>query len=255
MDRFAYTSLNSINERRPIRHVFTNELANVNVVGFKKSWEAAMQANKTEGMGYDTRISPQLEKHERILLTPGALMVTGRSTDIALDEQGVFGVRAPDGETAFTRRGDLRVSVDGVLENGQSHVVLDQNGGPIAVPPGFDINITKTGAVFAKDPNFVGVAPEVQIGQLMLRDASQTFLVRREDGLFEAFVDDQRVPGDFASGPRPVTVTAGALEGSNVNPVLALVKLIDESRSFEQSIKFIKTAKEIDESGAQMMRA
>jgi flagellar basal-body rod protein FlgF len=50
-------------------------------------------------------------------------------------------------------------------------------------------------------------------------------------------------------------VTAGALEGSNVNPVLALVKLIDESRSFEQSIKFIKTAKEIDESGAQMMRA
>ena len=88
MDRFAYTSLNSINERRPVRHVFTNELANVNVVGFKKSWEAAMQANKTEGMGYDTRISPQLEKHERILLTPGALMITGRSTDIALDEQG-----------------------------------------------------------------------------------------------------------------------------------------------------------------------
>lgn len=255
MDRFAYTSLNSINERRPIRHVFTNELANVNVVGFKKSWEAAMQANKTEGMGYDTRISPQLEKHERILLTPGALMVTGRSTDIALDEQGVFGVQAPDGETAFTRRGDLRVSVEGVLENGQGHVVLNENGGTIAVPPGFDINITKTGAVFAKDPNFVGVAPEVQIGQLMLRDASQTYLVRREDGLFEAFIDNQRVPGDFQSGPNPVRVTSGALEGSNVNPVLALVKLIDESRSFEQSIKFIKTAKEIDESGASMMRA
>uniref|UniRef100_UPI0040470904 flagellar basal body rod C-terminal domain-containing protein n=1 Tax=Polaribacter sp. TaxID=1920175 RepID=UPI0040470904 len=96
---------------------------------------------------------------------------------------------------------------------------------------------------------------EVQIGQLMLRDASDTYLVRREDGLFEAFVNEQRVPGDFQSGPRPVRVTSGALEGSNVNPVMALVKLIDESRSFEQSIKFIKTAKEIDESGASMMRA
>jgi flagellar basal body rod protein FlgF len=37
--------------------------------------------------------------------------------------------------------------------------------------------------------------------------------------------------------------------------VQALVRMIDESRSFEQSIKFIKTAKEIDESGASMLRA
>ena len=50
-------------------------------------------------------------------------------------------------------------------------------------------------------------------------------------------------------------VVSGALEGSNVNPVLALVKLIDESRSFEQNIKFIKEAKNIDEAGATMLRA
>ena len=255
MDRFAYTSLNSINERRPVRHVHTNELANVNVVGFKKSYEAAMQANKTEGMGYDTRISPQLEKMERILLTPGAIMVTGKPTDIAFEEQTVMGVQAPNGETAFTRRGDLRASLEGVLENGQGHVVVDEGGNPITVPPGFSVNITETGQVFAKDPNLIGVAPEVQIGQLMLRDASETFLVRREDGLFEAFVDNQRVAGPFESGPKTPRLTSGALEGSNVNPVQALVRMIDESRSFEQSIKFIKTAKEIDESGASMMRA
>ena len=99
------------------------------------------------------------------------------------------------------------------------------------------------------------MAPEVQIGQIMLRDASETFLVRREDGLFEAFVDNQRVAGPFESGPKTPRLTSGALEGSNVNPVQALVRMIDESRSFEQSIKFIKTAKEIDESGASMLRA
>jgi flagellar basal-body rod protein FlgF len=84
MDRFAYTSLNGINERRLARHVFTNELANVSTPGFKKTYEAAMQANKTEGMGYDTRISPQMEKVERVLLTPGAIMVTGQSTDLEI---------------------------------------------------------------------------------------------------------------------------------------------------------------------------
>jgi flagellar basal-body rod protein FlgF len=254
MDRFAYTSLNSINERRLARHVFTNELANVSTPGFKKSYEAAMQANKTEGMGYDTRISPQMEKIERVLLTPGAVMVTGNPIDIAFKGQTLLGVQAPNGELAFTRRGDLRVNLNGVLENGQGHPVIAEGGNPINVPPGFALNITEQGQVFARDPNAPGVAEEVLIGQLLLRDASQTIIVRREDGLFESFINNTRVTGDFPTGPVPVEVVPGAIEGSNVNPILALVKLIDESRSFEQSIKFIKEAKNIDESGATMLR-
>ena len=61
MDRLAYTVLNSVNERRLSRHVTANELANVATTGFKRTYEAAMTAVKTEGMGYDTRISPQIE--------------------------------------------------------------------------------------------------------------------------------------------------------------------------------------------------
>ncbi|MGA1064158.1 MAG: flagellar basal body rod C-terminal domain-containing protein, partial [Burkholderiaceae bacterium] len=79
--------------------------------------------------------------------------------------------------------------------------------------------------------------------------------VRREDGLFEPFIDGVRQPGDFPTGPKPVEVVAGALEGSNVNHITAMVKLIDESRSFESSIRFIKSAKEIDETGSQLLRA
>jgi flagellar basal-body rod protein FlgF len=255
MDRFAYTSLNGINERRLARHVFTNELANVSTPGFKKTYEAAMQANKTEGMGYDTRISPQMEKIERVLLTPGAIMVTGQSTDLAFKGQTLMGVRAPNGDLAFTRRGDLKVNINGVLENGQGHPVMGEDNNPISVPPGFALNITERGQVFARDPNVAGVAEEVLIGQILLRDASETVIVRREDGLFESFANNTRVTGDFPTGPVPVEVVSGALEGSNVNPVLALVKLIDESRSFEQNIKFIKEAKNIDEAGATMLRA
>ena len=255
MDRLAYTSLNSINERRISRHVTANELANVATTGFKRTYEAAMQAVKTEGMGYDTRISPQIEKYERIMLTPGAMMITGNPLDIAVQGQGVLGVQAPNGDTAFTRRGDLRLNVDGVLENAQGHVVLDDAGAPISIPPGFAVNITQTGAIFVKDPTAVGVQPEIQVAQLMLRDASETVMVRREDGLFEAFIDGERRTGDFPTGPKPVEVLAGALEGSNVNVIQSMVKLIDESRSFETSIKFIKQAKEIDETGSQLLRA
>lgn len=101
----------------------------------------------------------------------------------------------------------------------------------------------------------MGVQPEIQVAQLMLRDASETVMVRREDGLFEAFIDGERRTGDFPTGPKPVEVLSGALEGSNVNVIQSMVKLIDESRSFETSIKFIKQAKEIDESGSQLLRA
>ncbi len=254
MDRLAYTALNSINERRTSRHVLANELANVSTTGFKRSYEAAMQAVKTEGMGYDTRFSPQMEKIDRVFLTPGSLMVTGNATDITVLEEGVLGVQAPNGEVAFTRRGDLKTNVNGVLENGQGHLVLDEGGAPITVPPGFLVNITKQGGVFVRNPTEPAPQVEVPVAQLMLRDASETVLVRREDGLFEAFIDGLRQPGDFPTGPKAVEVVSGALEGSNVNPITAMVKLIDETRSFESSIRFIKSAKEIDESGAQLLR-
>jgi flagellar basal-body rod protein FlgF len=90
------------------------------------------------------------------------------------------------------------------------------------------------------------------IDRLQLRDASQTPLARREDGLFR--VDGQPSGADFATGPVPTSVTVKALEGSNVNPMEAMVKLIEQSRSFEHQIRSIKESKSNDESGAAMMR-
>ena len=60
--------------------------------------------------------------------------------------------------------------------------------------------------------------------------------------------------GDFVNGPLPVTVTPQALESSNVNPVVAVVRLIDYTRSFESQIRFIKEAKSLDESGMSMLK-
>ncbi|MFZ9099612.1 MAG: flagellar basal body rod C-terminal domain-containing protein, partial [Burkholderiaceae bacterium] len=89
------------------------------------------------------------------------------------------------------------------------------------------------------------------IDQLLLRDASQATLIRRLDGLFQP----AEGAGDFATGPNPVSVTPEALEGSNVNPVEVMTRLIDHSRSFEFQMKAIKEARSIDENGASMMRA
>jgi flagellar basal-body rod protein FlgF len=62
------------------------------------------------------------------------------------------------------------------------------------------------------------------------------------------------INGDFQGGPNLPTLTAQALESSNVNPVTAMVKLIDFSRSFESQIRVIKEAKSLDESGSSMLK-
>jgi flagellar basal-body rod protein FlgF len=93
----------------------------------------------------------------------------------------------------------------------------------------------------------------MNLGQLMLRDASEMPLTRRTDGLFQPLTDEFQGK-DFPTGPNPVSLVSGTLEGSNVNPVEAMIKMMDMSRTFESKIKTISEIKSVDESGASMMR-
>ncbi len=251
MDRLIFTSNGTINAQSMVRTALVNEMANVSTVGFKRSFEAALRTVKVEGEGFDTRYQMQPVLKDVIQMTPGPVMTTDRPLDIAISGRAVLAVQAANGQTAYTRRGDLRVNLQGQLETGAGHLVLGQ-GGPVNVPPGFSIRINSDGTIYATDPAQVGVQVPAQIDRLRLKDASNIELTRREDGLFKVL--GQPDGADFADGPNLPVVTAGALEGSNVNAVEAMTRLIDHSRSFEMQIKMIKQTKDIDESGAAMMR-
>lgn len=253
MDRLIFTSLKSVTEDRIRREMLTNEMANVSTVGFKRSYESALRAIKVQGPGFDSRFMPVLEQRDVINLEPGVRMVTGRKLDIALDGNTVMGVSARNGDLAFTRRGDLRVNPSGVLENGEGFALRGQ-GGPINVPQGFEIDVLTDGSVFASDPNNPN-QPAQQIGRILLRDASQATLGRREDGLFKPVLGSASNDGDFASGPTPPSLTPGVLEGSNVSPIEGMVRMLDQTRSFETQIRIIKETRSLDESGATMLRS
>ena len=251
MDRLVFTSNATITEMAAARQVLVNELANTSTVGFKSSYDVALQSVKVEGEGFDTRMQAKAISRDFIRLDPGPLMATGRNLDVALTDRSVLAVQAPNGELAFTRRGDLRVNPQGILETGSGHPVLGQ-GGPVNIPPGFIVKINEDGGIYARDPAQVGPAPEVLVDQLSLRDASQVKLLRREDGLYR--VADRPAGSDFASGPNLPRVIPQALEGSNVSAIEAMAKLIDHSRSFETQIRIIKETKSLDESGSTMMK-
>jgi flagellar basal-body rod protein FlgF len=236
MDRLVFTSIATINEQASARQVLVNDLANVSTVGFKSSYDVALKTVKVEGPGFDSRYQAQAMARDQIRLAPGPIMATGRPMDISLADQAVLTVQAPNGDVAFTRRGDLKVNPQGQLENGSGHLVLG-NGGPIAVPPGMMVTINPDGTVYAKDPAQPATAPSVLIDQLRLRDSGETKLGRRQDGLFK--VDGQPDGTDIALGNAQPRVIPQALEGSNVSAIEAMTRLIDLSRRFETLIRII----------------
>jgi flagellar basal-body rod protein FlgF len=251
MDRLVFTSNATIKEQATARQVLVNDLANVSTVGFKSSYDVALQSIKVEGPGFDSRYQAQAVARDLIRLEPGPIMATGRPMDMALADKAVLAVQAPNGDLAFTRRGDLKVNAQGQLENGSGHLVLGE-GGPIAVPPGMMVSINTDGSVYAKDPAQAGAAPSVFIDQLRLRDATDVKLGRRQDGLFK--LDGQADGADIPAGNNPPRVIPQALEGSNVSAIEAMTRLIDQSRSFETQIRIIKETKALDESGSSMMK-
>jgi flagellar basal-body rod protein FlgF len=252
MDRLAFTAAAAITEQTLSRQHMVNELANMSTVGFKRSYEMAMQAITAGGPGFASRVHPQAVAKDLIRLDGGAVVATGRSLDVAVNGRAVLGVSTDDGTLAYSRRGDLRVNARGALETGNGYLVRGEGGNTINVPPGFVITINPDGNVVARDPALPATNRGQTVGRLMLRSAANNDLARRMDGLFE--VAGQPPGTALPGGPAPDGVTPGALEGSNVTAVQALVRLMDLSRSFEQQIRIIKESRQIDESGATMLR-
>lgn len=254
MDRSIYTVLAAATSSTFQRVQLTNDLANLSTVGYKRASQTRPSAAFLNGPGFPSRYQPVVQSRvEFVEIGSGPFQETGDSLHVAMADKTVMSVQAPSGDVAFTRRGDMRISTDGFLELANGLLVLGEGGAPITAPADSSITIASDGQVFSSLLQAPDVAP-VAIGQLGLRDASGVNLVRRVDGLYEAEGSNGQ-GGDFATGPEPVSVQSGALEGSDANAVDIMVNLLDFYRSFETQMKVIKSIEELDQNGSQMMQA
>jgi len=251
MDKLIFNAANLVAQQAINRQMLTNELANLSTTGFKTSFAATLQSVKADGPGFDTRFQAKTVERDFINLKAGSMMVTGKPLDVAMQDATVMGVQAPNGELAFTRRGDLRVNANGVLETGAGEIVQGE-GGPITMPLGFEYTILQDGSIFARNPAQAGTQTGEQIGKLLLRDASNVQLRRRQDGLYA--VDGRPLGTDIPVTEKQPSLVSQTLEGSNVSAIESMTKMIDHARTFESQIRIIKEAKDLDGSGASMIR-
>ena len=252
MDRLIYTAMSSLKQLDHMKMKYANALTNASTVGFKQSIQFATETSQVAGAGFNTRFVPMNRSNDELVIDQGPLITTGRKLDIYLKGGTLLGAQAPNGQVAFTRRGDLLVDQSGFLSTANGHVVLGDGGGPITVPVGIELAITNDGTVTATDPVQPDAPPTI-VGNLLLRDATGIRMVRRTDGLYEPLAQRGK-GGDFQGGPSVPEVQPGSLEGSSINVAEQLVGFMDMSRSFEIKIKMISEMKELDDSGTSMMR-
>jgi len=108
-------------------------------------------------------------------------------------------------------------------------------GGPITLPGNATFSIGKDGTVSAL---LAGITPAIvtTVGRLKLVNPPPKTMARGDDGLFR-----QR-NGAVAEADPNVVLVGGALEGSNVNVVEAMVRMISLGRQFDLNMSLLKNA-------------
>jgi flagellar basal-body rod protein FlgF len=216
--------------------VTSNNLANSLTPGFREvisAFRAVPLKGDGEpftGNGADTRVF-SVETTPGSNFTGGQIQTTSNPLDAAIKGDGFFAVRRPDGKEAYTRAGKFMVNDQGVLSVGKEVPVVGE-GGNITIPTGSTMQIAEDGAVYTQLP---GTQYLNQVGKLKLVNPNTNDLVRADDGLFD-------LPGQQAASDPRVKVVQGAFELSNVNPTLAMVQMIGQSRLFDLNTRSITFA-------------
>jgi flagellar basal-body rod protein FlgF len=243
MSKLLYIGMNGAKHTERAQSINANNLANANTVGFRADFQALM-AEQVAGTGMATRYNA-VSVGQSSDFTSGNIVATGRELDVAIQGDGFFAVQDKDGKEAYSRRGDFRITSDGMLLNGAGQPVMGE-GGPVAIPEHESLSIGEDGTVSIV-PLGLGSESLVTVDRIRLVNAEPAQLAKGEDGLLRLR------NGKTAEPDAAVQISPGHIETSNVNTVDAMVKMISLARQYEMQVKVMHTANTIAESAGRLM--
>jgi flagellar basal-body rod protein FlgG len=231
-----------------------NNLANANTVGFKRDRAVF------EDLFYSVEAQPGAQRADNNTLAPsgvqlgngvhvvgtqkvftqGILQTTQRDLDISVMGNGFLSVRQPNGETAYTRAGQLQVDQNGILVNASGLPLIPQ----ITVPQGAtSVAVGNDGSVSA---TLQGESAPTQLGQIELASFMNPAGLQSAGGNLLTETAASGTPQTGVAGlDGRGAIRSGYLEGSNVNVVEELVDMIETQRAYETNSKMIKSTDEM----------
>ena len=252
MMKALYTAATGMRVQQKTVDVISNNLANVNTAGFKKSqpnFEDLIYVTEVRpgfnngGMGSSTGV--QIGSGARLVstakqFTQGVLEQTGGRYDLAIMGEGFFEILLPDGSKAYTRDGNFHLDENQQLVTADGYVL--QPAVSLSGGPWLSVTISPDGEIEAFD----GVT-STSMGQITLTTfLNPTGLESIGKNLFRETTSSgpptsSQTPGENGVG----TLQQAFLERSNVDVVEELVSLIIAQRAYEINSRAIRTGDEM----------
>lgn len=204
-----------------------NNIANVNTPGYRSQhmlFKEYVEAPK----GIAEPLSMVLDYGQYMSNKPGSMKLTGNQTDVGLQGPGFLSVQNGD-ETLYTRAGNLALNVKGELVTADGKPVLTAGGGPVIIPEGStEIRIAEDGTVSNQDG---------ELGRLAVTEFDN---INQLDPVGENMYR-ANAEGKPAQDTR---VMQGMLEGSNVNAITQMTRMIDVHRAYQSTQRMLQNEHE-----------
>lgn len=222
----------------------SNNVANVNTVGYKKSkvefqdllYSEMREPNRQNLRGEVVPTGYQVGNGVRpsanqVVFEQGALQESGNQLDFAVNGSGFFAVQRPDGTIAYTRDGSFRFDGEGQLVNAAGYLVLSEDENPITVTDTSVVTVDSTGQVLEGEQvagrigvfGFVNPAGMEQAG-------SNLYITTINSG--EAMVADETT----------YKLVQGSVEAANVQVAEEMTNMMIAQRAYELSSRAVRTA-------------
>ena len=242
MLRSLYIAGTGMITERSKMDVITNNIANMETVGYKKDQMISRsfadllldQIDSDDPYVVNTRdeVGPlNTGTHMDVVVTDftqGALESTEQDTDLAIQGDGYFSILTPQG-IRYTRSGNFAVDSNGDLVTQEGYYVLGQDGGRLHVgTDGF--SVSSTGTVEA------GGQAVGSIRLVAFED--ETVLRKTGENLYTTLNNTQPTMATTA------TIKQGYLEASNVDMATEMVDMLSTNRAYESNQRIVKMVDE-----------
>ena len=235
--------------------VISNNIANISTTGFKKN-----KAEFQDLMYQEVSINPISSETPGIFETPSTMIQIGNGVkpsssqkifkqgditatynqlDLALQGDGFFQVRKPDGTLAYTRDGSFKFNADGRIVTSSGYfldpeVTLDEDT--------IELSISRDGVIEGKQTG----GTMVGLGSIeLIRFLNPGGLIALGDNLYgESEASGQPIIGVPGSSGF-AEIHQGYLESSNVDVVEEMISMITAQRAYEINSKTVKTVEEM----------
>lgn len=235
MENTTYTTLTRQVGLMREMQVVANNIANAATTGFRQ--EGVVFSEFVQPMPNGPSVSMATARVHDTSMAQGGLTQTGNSFDFAIEGDGFFLIETPQGER-LTRSGSFSPSAEGDLVTNDGFRVLDAGGAPIFVPPTAKQIMAAADGTLSADGQ-----PMAQIG--IVQPADPLSMIREDGVMFDAQAGFEPV-----ENPR---VVQGFLEGSNVDPVGQIARMISVQRAYEMGQSFLDAENERVRSAIQTL--